>query len=145
MSSISKQKVYLVTAGEYSDYHLCSVHSSIEKAESAKKLFDSENDIEEFEIDVLPDHPEGHFPYCVFMDEEGDSSSVVRQSAEYFKPESGRPTTDGKTVAFSMWAKDETHAIKIANEQRIGLILSGRWTSDWSVWCERYRAKEEKA
>lgn len=139
------QKVYLVTAGEYSDYHLCSVHSTAEKANLAKKLFASENDIKEFEVDSIPDHPEGLFPYCVFMDKEGCVRWIGLKSVEDFEPESGKPTTDGKTVVFSMWAEDETHAIKIANEQRIGLILSGEWTSGWNEWLERHLARLKKS
>lgn len=138
------QKVYLVTAGEYSDYRVCSVHSTPEKANLAKKLFASENDIKELEVDLLPDHPEGLFPYCVIMDKNGNVRRIYSESVEDFEPENGTPTTDGKTVLFSMWAKDETHAIKIANEKRIGLLLSGEWTTGLDAWLERQRAKTEK-
>ena len=139
------QKVYLVTAGEYSDYRVCSVHSTPEKANLAKKLFDSENDIKGLEIDLLPDHPEGLFPYCVFMDKEGCVRRIYSESVEDFEPENGMPTIDGKTVLFSMWAKDETHAIKIANEKRIGLLLSGEWTTGLDAWQERQRARLKKS
>jgi hypothetical protein len=30
-------KLYLVTDGEYSDYHVCGIYSTPEKAEEAKK------------------------------------------------------------------------------------------------------------
>jgi len=35
--------VYVITSGEYSDYHICAVAQSRKKAEALKKLFDKEN------------------------------------------------------------------------------------------------------
>jgi hypothetical protein len=37
---------------------------------------------------------------------------------------------------FYMWAKDELHAVKIANERRIRLIESNSWDVDWDKWKE---------
>lgn len=36
-------KVYVITSGEYSDYHICAVAQSEKKANALKKLFDKEN------------------------------------------------------------------------------------------------------
>lgn len=36
-------KVYVITSGEYSDYHICTVAQSEKKANALKKLFDKEN------------------------------------------------------------------------------------------------------
>jgi DNA modification methylase len=40
-------------------------------------------------------------------------------------------------VNFYVNAKDISHAVKIANEKRIGLINSGLWTTDYKQWMER--------
>jgi hypothetical protein len=40
------------------------------------------------------------------------------------------------TEDFYMWAKDELHAVKIANERRIRLIESNSWDVDWDKWKE---------
>lgn len=36
-------KVYVITSGEYSDYHICAVAQSEKKANALKKLFDNQN------------------------------------------------------------------------------------------------------
>lgn len=36
-------KVYVITSGEYSDYHICAVAQSEKKANALKKLFDTQN------------------------------------------------------------------------------------------------------
>ena len=36
-------KVYVITSGEYSDYHICAVAQSEKKANALKKLFDKQN------------------------------------------------------------------------------------------------------
>jgi hypothetical protein len=48
--------------------------------------------------------------------------------------EEARPYGDGVRVSFDVWAKDESHAVKIANERRVQLIASGQWEADWEAW-----------
>lgn len=38
-------KIYVVTDGQYSDYHICGMYSTPEKAELAKKLYAADNEI----------------------------------------------------------------------------------------------------
>lgn len=45
------EKVYIVTSGEYSDYHICKVFSTKEKADEYVDARGSEYSIEEWEVD----------------------------------------------------------------------------------------------
>lgn len=132
-------KIYLVTDGSYSDYHLCCVCSTPEKAEEAKVLYQADNDVEVYELDGLPDHPAGMLPFCVQMDAEGFASDVSRESVDYCveqKPD-WEPYGDDASVAFHMWATDEKHAVKIANERRIVLLATHQWTTDFKAWQKK--------
>jgi acyl-CoA reductase-like NAD-dependent aldehyde dehydrogenase len=37
-------------------------------------------------------------------------------------------------VRFYMWAKDEEHAVKIANERRAALVAANVWTTNYDAW-----------
>ena len=43
-------KVYIVTEGEYSDYHVCGVFTSREKAEKFRDTFCCNDTIEEYNL-----------------------------------------------------------------------------------------------
>ena len=160
-------KIYIVTAGDYSDYHINGVCSTEEKADELMKLTRGDY-IEEFELDVFPEHPPGLYKFQVGMNKNGDTRAPNHQThgvyrmdctdtfkiyAHYGKddivvlpPEvDWQPGGDGYTV-FYVWAKDETHAVKIANEKRVGLILNNTWFDDKDKWNEwaflKYNKKE---
>ena len=78
-------KIYLVTDGNYSDYHVLGAFSSMEKAEQAKLLYAADNDIEEYELDAIPDSPPGLFAYVVLMEIAGDVKSLWQESVVGFK------------------------------------------------------------
>lgn len=130
----NEMKLYLVTDGDYSDYHLCCVCSSKQKADHAKKFYAAQNDIEEYELDALPDHPDGMFWYSVRMDRDGDTRSVKIEAGNHAHEDEWSPYGDNETVCFYMWATDEKHAVKVANERRAMLVASGQWTTDWHQW-----------
>ena len=54
-----KRKIYIVTYGEYSDYHICCVFSSLDKAEkycarqNAKSPYDDDYFVEEYNVDNI--------------------------------------------------------------------------------------------
>ena len=134
-------KVYMVTDGKYSDYSVDGIYSTMKKAELAKKLYDSSNEIVEMEVDHYPDHPEGMFYYKVRMDSAGNTDHVRIYNAAYKGEHVWLPWGDGSCVAFNVWARDEEHAIKIANERRIMLLANGEWTADCDVWKQRMMEK----
>ena len=124
-------KVFAVTTGEYSAYCVEGIYSTLENAEKAHRMFASENRIVEYEVDAIPDHPPGMLYYLVEMDVNGNTDRVKQCNVCEFHGWNGIPTPSGRYVGFDVWAKDETHAVKIANEKRIQLIASGEFTTDW--------------
>lgn len=139
-------KLYLLTSGQYSDYHVEGVFSSLEKVEeyklqhkrlfinyerevckneSVEELLDNYyhyfNDPEEISVDeaILPS---GLQPYNVTMDTNGDNTEVCySESYNYWYKGFG---LHKNRLTFKVLAKDKAHAIKIANDRRIQLIAN---------------------
>ena len=120
--------VYIVTSGEYSAYRICAVFS---EKELAQKYIDSferpEWDsyfIEEYDLNpYAKEIKKGYLPYFVKMSKNGDCmSSYKTDDMEY-----ADCVLDSNNMRFSVFAKDEKHAIKIANEKRIQLIVNDVW------------------
>jgi hypothetical protein len=135
-------KVYLVSDGWYSDYHICGVYSTKALAEQARMLYVAGNDVEELELDALPEHPPGLLAYRVVMFRDGNVNKCERESVQgHDERWSPYGTQAGKGVVFRVWARDEEHAVKIANERRSGLIASGEWTENFNEWINRRHPK----
>ena len=82
------------------------------------------------------------------MDRDGNSTCNRRSVGDYDIEESEcpdgfywQPRHDKKHVIFLMWAKDEIHAVKIANEHRTQLIATNKWNTDWECW---YKSKTKQ-
>lgn len=105
-------KVYVITRGEYSDYHICAVTLDKERAERLKVIYSSYLEDAEIEVfDTESDKDEsGLVPYKV---ERPDSSEpeITRISCEDF----GWDCPGFGEV--NVWAKDEAHALKIARDK----------------------------
>jgi hypothetical protein len=136
-------KVWLVSTGDYSEYHVHGVYSTEEKALVAKEAYNADK-IEERELDAMPDSPPGLYGWLVRMDQDGNTEHIYRVSNDVMKGEYGwHPARtmggDAKIgfVNFCVWARDQEHAVKIANEKRAGLIASGEWTTDWRRWAAK--------
>ena len=107
---------YIITKGEYSDYHICAVTLDKDKAEQLKKLFTDEwNDayIEKFEVDE-------HFPidYPYFVVDKYDDRIEIKET-DYFEYDYGVVRgfrNMDKEIYYSVCvkAKDKEHAKKIA-------------------------------
>lgn len=128
-------KVFIVTVGEYSSQGNWGVYSTLELAQEAKELANSLNDIEEFEVDFMPDHPQGMVCWCIVLTEQGEVLNQYRlpPSDEDWHPCCGMPG-EAPGVRFYVWAKDNKQAIKAANERRAQLIALNLWTTDWHKW-----------
>lgn len=143
-------KVYVVTEGEYSSYHIVGVFSSQEKAEKFLEFqrhsdYD-EWEIEEYEIDIFePQVKKGLRFYHVVMDQDGNSRVELQNWPEHdseYQGERnwlmderdrpletfGRRNTGRALLRVYTFAKDEQHAVKIANEKRAQKIVSNEWT-----------------
>ena len=128
-------KVYVVTSGEYSDYHICGV--TLDKPLAERWAEVEQGSAEEYETDeAFVDTHQGLLSYTVVMDIEGNSS-CSRSIGNYEREDQPYSTYENRRMAFYVWAKHDTHAVKIANERRIQRIASGTWETDWNVWKKR--------
>jgi len=124
-------KIYVVFNGYYSDRHVVGVCSTKELAERLAVLTTEawdKSDWAVYDVDVIPECPVGLLPYDVVMDRRGGVKSCNRDSAIGFKPDTEYYGEDN-LMSFYMWAKDEEHAVKIANERRTQLIAMNIWLS----------------
>lgn len=118
-------KIYVITKGEYSDYHICGV--AVDKAEAkilARGYSDNwdEARIEEYDTDNLSPVLEGKTAYRVTFFRNGDVYQIDRRSIEYFEPGvmliPYPKNWNGATLHVFLYADDEKSAIKIAAEKR---------------------------
>jgi hypothetical protein len=130
--SMDEQRtIYVVTAGEYSDYGIRGVFDDRELAEAfaeRSQRYDSAR-IEEWDLNPFTEElREGLVPYFVSLKRNGDVGRiwVDNPPASEITPSMG--LTCDRTEAFTTcFARDEAHAVKIANERRAQFIASGGW------------------
>lgn len=65
-------KVYLVADGDYSDYRILGVFSSLELANQAKARLCADNPIDERELDEVPPAPEHDIMWSIMFDKSGN-------------------------------------------------------------------------
>jgi hypothetical protein len=118
--------VFAVSSGSYSDYHIEAVFSTREKAERYIELFGStgydESGIEEWELDPHEkEMREGIRAYSISMATDGEVDSIYLTGVP-----SGEPSFARYPGGFygTIHARDEEHAVKIANERRLMLIAA---------------------
>lgn len=133
------RKVYIVTSGEYSGYGIEAAFSTPELAYGYLATLNYPAQVEHYELDIAPEAgvPEHLTAYIVTMDDDGNNGQAK-------PPDDGEPWQRGLQATwhepanrnrrlrrnrFSTYvvARDEQHALKIANEQRVKLIWSGEW------------------
>ena len=135
-------KIYVVTDGDYSDYMIHGVFSTLEKAEIFKK-YSKLDYIEVYELDDMQGiELNGYFKYDVYMDVDGNSEIELPDQRESIDRDI-KPYGDGKRMVFEVKAKNEKHAVKIANEKRVQLIANGEWETDFSAWLRKRKVKYE--
>lgn len=131
--------VYIVTQGTYSDYHIVGVFITQEHAQALVDLYPAtlereKMDIEEWPLEDTPPTPVGMAAYSVSMEATGAASRVERsvnqiwaaQNAHTLVYNNGRERVPWMVT--HMFARDDEHAIKIANERRAYLIATEQWT-----------------
>lgn len=137
--------VWLIAKGDYSDYTVFGVCSSHEKAKKLtdylKERYSDIHDPEEIELDkLIPMTDKDLFLWVVQMKEDGTSDSWKERwfdgcyPVSTFRVVPKRFPGDGTMecdLCCRVWAKDQNHAVKIANEKRIQLIAEGNWVVDW--------------
>lgn len=121
-------KIYLVSEGQYSDYHIIGLYSSRAKAQEAYWLWGDCNDIEERDVNPpLPDHPKGERLWSVGMSKNGDTISVHPKSPMSRVREPYACFRSDTDAIFEVWAKDAKSAVKITNEKRLALLAEDKW------------------
>lgn len=121
-------KIYIVFTGDYSDRYARGVYSTEEKADNAANYY--YGDIEEFELDELPNHPKGLLYYSIEMQKTGNIDPRrcdATESLEYMNSGVGFRETRPEVYRLHVWAKNRQHAAKIANERRTQMIATGKW------------------
>lgn len=117
-------KVYIVTSGIYSDYHIDRVFSTREKAqEYLDHIGNYENaDIKEYNLDE--ETPRGVFGYCVTISNSDGEATVYRIDFNNFpcKRKDAFRWVPAQfhlpdRILFNIEAKDAPHAVKIASER----------------------------
>lgn len=129
-------KIYAVNSGCYSDFRINGLFSTRENAEAYMRAFpnagyDGYNEIDEYDVDEgVSEVRQGLVVWVVDMMRDGDTISVKKwdsmdECAEKPKWSDRRYDRDVNEiqlyewVRFYLWARDEAHAVKIANERRI--------------------------
>jgi hypothetical protein len=114
------KSVWVIEDGDYSDYRVLGVFTSKENADTVQKV--SGGNVSEWPVNPsLDEINTGRKVYDVKIDRYGNTSSVsisrewVAASERYFEG------------WLKVWAKDEKHAVKVANELRLLLIAQGEW------------------
>ena len=109
--------IYVLTEGDYSDYHIVGVYSTKELAKEAQSLYEY-SQIEEYNMDHIPEHPPGMTAWYVSISD-GKLDDITTSQVSPFEvivpSEKEYNYGEGKTGYFVYcWAVDADHAEKIA-------------------------------
>ena len=120
-------KIYVITKGCYSDYHICAVATDPEQAEKLAKIFSDrydEADVEEFDTEAAVDLTRGRIPWELTFTTTGNMRYGPRNMAENtdaFEPgirvSPATPWSPERLIV-SVYAPNEEAAVKIAAEKR---------------------------
>jgi hypothetical protein len=109
--------IYVLTEGDYSDYHIVGVYSTKELAEEAQTLY-KDSQIEEYDLDNIPEHPPGMKAWFVLIRDgklDGIYTSQVSPFDQTVPCESEYKHPNGMiSYMVYCWAVDGDHAQKIA-------------------------------
>lgn len=115
-------KVYVITKGEYSDYHICGVALDEERAKILAKKFSSRWDdaeVEEYDTEKWEEAASKNL-YSIRFDEKGHVEHLEPACLDYYGGEDQViPVLYGPGVLkVEVLAEDSQAAIKIAAEKR---------------------------
>ncbi|HEX6925451.1 MAG TPA: hypothetical protein VF167_08470 [Longimicrobiaceae bacterium] len=138
--------VWVIEMGEYSDYRVVGVYDNRKDAKRVADRINASDNFSKASVAKWPLNPgvdalnEGLTRYRVLMLRDGsvedvgsaDGWSGYEMSDNcWIWRRSQAPAYRGKGVPDALnaqvWAKDERHAVKIANEVRLQMIAGGKW------------------
>ncbi len=118
---MTSQTAYVLTEGNYSDYHIIGVYSTKELAEEAKTLWPYSS-VESFPLDDIPEHPPGMYAWGGSV-EQRIGEEEPRQEVHKTNPDDlnmqAYEVAYGDVFRFyvGFWAADEDHAFKILQDK----------------------------
>ena len=133
-------KIYVITKGCCSEYHICAVATDREKAEKLAKIYTDrwdDADVEEFDTDDEVDLLEGRVPFEIpFTSMGGILMREIRadiECRESFEPEIinipesryiwyGKEVVSPARLVVKLFAPDEVTAIKSAIDKRAAYL-----------------------
>lgn len=119
--------VYVITRGSYSDYQICAVASTQERAEQLRKMYSNNYEmanIEEYEIDVPSNQYYNKTPilyWKVILKRDGSLiylETYYDESNQPTKIEEGRWNWRESLIVSYIQADTQEQAIKIAQDKR---------------------------
>ncbi len=142
--------VWVVEQGEYSDYRVVGVFSSKENALQivgairAGNSYGDDPSVAEWPLDpAIYELRQGFKLFLIDMLRDGTTERLEEQQVGSYRiagsvemwRRTKAPMYRGKAdkpdiLQAIVWARDEQHALKIANEHRARLIASGEWDKD---------------
>jgi hypothetical protein len=136
--------IWVIERGSYSDYRVLGVFSCKAHARrvadmiNQKEHYGDKATIDEWPLDpCVEELVKGYVQWCVWMERDGRvekcepaSSWCGDEDGEVWR-RSTAPAYAGHGLSdlltMNVWARDETHAIKIVNEHRAQMIAMGKW------------------
>jgi len=116
--------IYIVTDGEYSDYHICRVFLKKENAEFYIRRLGGT--IEVWNVGVgIEKLKQYKNIYLVRLDEQGNVKEITVKNTEYYFDdalEEGIGYDDSQNIFVSVLANSEEEAIKVAKERRASFL-----------------------
>ena len=118
---------YVITSGEYSDYHIVAVYADREEAYKVCKILNDRCEYEDYTIEEYEDGSlvryENLNTYCVLFD---DNKTRIRENDsddfEYCLRKEYWQYQDGTVWAVFVFASNKEEALKIASEKRAKLM-----------------------
>jgi len=129
--------VYVVTDGDYSDYHICAVFDSKSKADdycNQMAVFDGYSNprVEEYTVNIAKDIPAGMYPVLVSFCKNDDT--ICTRLATNYDLADGKErvkyygTNKNRWCNMLIFARSVEHAVKIGSEKRREVIAVGEWS-----------------
>lgn len=111
-------KIYIITKGCYSDYHICAVTMDKSRAENLKRLFDSEYDKAEIEEYTLDEAQKNEYIYYIDFQDNSSPHIYIDEYSGFANSSNALHVIEfSEYVRVCVRAKDEKHAMKIAQDE----------------------------
>lgn len=115
-------KVYVITKGEYSCYHICAVATDPEKADALAKFYSSKYDsaeVEEYDTEEAPDLTKGTNLFRICFSPSGDVTDISVKDPDFYEDGEIREfVVEPGSVYVVVQANTQEDAIKIGAERR---------------------------